>query len=58
LWRKNDAAVTKVIATDKELVGVRVDPDGETADVNTENNSWPKEEATSDFEAFKEKLKG
>ncbi len=58
VWRKNDKAVRKVIASDKELIGVVVDPDLETADIDTTNNSWPKEEAPSDFEKFKEKLKG
>ena len=58
LWRKNDASVKKVIASDKELVGVTVDPDLETADVNVDNNSWPKKESTSDFDKFKEKIKG
>lgn len=58
LWRKNDASVKKVIASDKELVGVTVDPDLETADVNADNNSWPKKESTSDFDKFKEKIKG
>ena len=58
LWRKNDASVKKVIASDKELVGVTVDPDLETADVNADNNSWPKKESMSDFDKFKEKIKG
>ena len=58
LWRKNDASVKKVIASDKKLVGVTVDPDLETADVNVDNNSWPKKESTSDFDKFKEKIKG
>ena len=58
LWRKNDASVKKVIASDKELVGVTVDPNLETADVNADNNSWPKKESTSDFDKFKEKIKG
>jgi hypothetical protein len=58
LWRKNDAGVKKIITSDKELVGVTVDPDNETADVNTENNSWPKKEAPSDFDKFKAKIKG
>ena len=58
LWRKNDASVKKIIASDKELIGVTVDPDVETADVNSENNSWPKKESPSDFEKFKEKIKG
>ena len=58
LWRKNDASVKKIITSDKELVGVTVDPDEETADVNPDNNSWPKKETPSDFEKFKEKIKG
>ena len=58
LWRKNDSSVKKVIASNKELVGVTVDPDLETADVNLDNNNWPKKEAPSDFEKFKEKIKG
>ncbi|MGA1776000.1 MAG: M1 family metallopeptidase [Flavobacteriaceae bacterium] len=58
LWRKNDASVTKIIASNKELVGVVIDPDLETADVNLDNNNWPKQEAPSDFEKFKEKIKG
>ncbi len=58
LWRKNDASVKKIIASNKELIGVTVDPDQETADVNVDNNSWPKKEIPSDFEKFKEKIKG
>ena len=58
LWRKNDNSVRKIIASDKELTGVTVDPDLETADVNLDNNSWPKNEIPSDFEKFKEKIKG
>jgi hypothetical protein len=58
LWRKNDASVKKIIASDKELVSVTVDPDNETADVNADNNSWPRKESPSDFDKFKEKIKG
>ena len=54
VWRKNDAEVTKVLATDKELVGVMLDPDLETADVDVSNNSWPKAEQESEFDSFKE----
>ena len=36
------------------MIGVTVDPDNETADVNSDNNSWPKKKSTSDFEKFKE----
>ena len=58
VWRKNDAEVKKVIATDKEIVGITVDPNQETADINTSNNSWPKKIAKSDFDSFKSKTKG
>jgi hypothetical protein len=58
LWRKNDVSVKKIITSDKELIGVTVDPNKETADVNSNNNNWPKKESTSDFEKFKEKIKG
>ena len=54
VWRKNDAQVTKVLATDKELTGVLLDPDLETADVDVSNNSWPKQEQESEFDSFKE----
>lgn len=43
IWRHNDKAVNRVLATDKTLVKVMVDPDSETADVNTDNNTWTKE---------------
>ncbi len=58
LWRKNDLSVTKTIASSKKLIGVTIDPDLETADINLDNNNWPKQETPSDFEKFKEKIKG
>ena len=58
LWRKNDTSVKKVITSDKELIGVTVDPDNETADINQDNNSWPRKDLPSDFEKFKQKIKG
>ena len=58
VWRKNDSFVRKVISTDKELIGVKVDPNLETADINLSNNSWPRKEASSDFERFKANIKG
>ena len=56
VWRKNDAEVTKVLATNKELVGVVVDPDQETADVDVSNNNWPREAQESEFDNFKEEV--
>jgi len=35
-----------------------VDPKAETADIDTTNNSWPKEEIKSEFDDFKDQMKG
>ena len=58
IWRKNDDEVKQVISSNKELVGIIVDPKAETADIDTTNNSWPKKEEKSDFDNFKENIKG
>lgn len=53
IWRKNDASVKRVFSSDKELVGITVDPNLETADIDTSNNSWPKVDQGSEFEQLK-----
>lgn len=58
IWRKNDAEVKRVFSSQKELVGIVVDPKAETADIDTNNNAWPKKEEKSDFDKFKENIKG
>ena len=58
IWRKNDKEVSVVLASEKELTGVVIDPKAETADIDTTNNSWPRKEAKSDFDQMKEKVKG
>ncbi len=58
IWRKNDAEVKRVVSSQKELVGIVVDPKLETADIDTTNNSWPVKEEKSDFDKFKENIKG
>lgn len=58
IWRYNDKEVTKAIASEKEIVTIKVDPNQETADIDTSNNSWPKEVKESEFDAFKNKVKG
>ena len=57
IWRLNDKTISKAIASDKEIVSIIVDPDLETADVDTSNNSWPKEVKDSDFNKFKNQIK-
>ncbi|MEC8211686.1 MAG: M1 family metallopeptidase, partial [Bacteroidota bacterium] len=54
IWRKNDDSYTRLLASEKEIVAVQVDPNEETADVNTTNNSWPRTKVQTDFDRFKE----
>ena len=54
IWRLNDKEVSKSVASEKEIVKITVDPKLETADVDTSNNSWPREEQTSEFDNFKQ----
>ncbi|WP_316821634.1 M1 family metallopeptidase [Pedobacter gandavensis] len=53
VWRKNENQVTKVFAKDKEVIGVQLDPYRETADIDENNNSWPRKVQPSRFELFK-----
>lgn len=57
IWRKNDERVGKVLASDKEITKIMVDPDEETADIDVSNNSWPAVETESDFDQFKNENK-
>jgi hypothetical protein len=58
IWRKNDASVGKVIASEKEIKSIVVDPDEETADIDTSNNTWPKKKKLGEFKKFKDNVKG
>jgi len=55
VWRMNDKEAKKVIPADKKIIKIEVDPKEETADINTENNVWPREKIASKFDQFKEK---
>jgi hypothetical protein len=57
IWRLNDKEVTKVFSSSKEIENIAIDPDLETADVDTTNNNWPKDK-TDKFDQFKNKIKG
>jgi hypothetical protein len=57
IWRYNDSTISKSIASDKEIVSIKVDPNLETADVDTSNNTWPKEIEQSKFDKFKNEVK-
>ncbi|WP_417359934.1 M1 family metallopeptidase [Galbibacter sp.] len=56
VWRKNDKESKRVIASEKEITRVEIDPKAQTADVDTSNNIWPKEQTDSDFDNFKKKV--
>lgn len=52
IWRKNEEIVTKVFVKEKLVTHVIIDPNLETADVDTENNVFPRKEIISEFDAF------
>jgi hypothetical protein len=57
IWRRTPKAVNKMIITDKdkELVSVTIDPRWETADVEVNNNHYPRQIIPSRIEAYKSK---
>jgi len=57
IWRYNDAEITKVFSSSKQVESIMIDPDLETADVDTSNNSFPKQQANK-FDTFKKEIKG
>lgn len=55
VWRLNDKDIKKVIPTDKKVVQWTLDPFFETADVDTQNNSFPRKPAEpTRFQVFKQ----
>jgi len=54
IWRKNEKEVTKVFIKDKDVINITIDPNLETADVNTDDNYFPKRNSESKFDKFKE----
>ncbi|MBX7127491.1 MAG: M1 family peptidase, partial [Cyclobacteriaceae bacterium] len=55
IWRTNEQQVKKVFVKDKEVVNVVVDPNFETADVNVEDNVFPKRAPVTKFDEIKKK---
>ncbi len=54
IWRFNDASIKKVIATTKKVKQWTLDPFYEIADINTEDNSFPRVAQPSRFQLFKQ----
>jgi len=55
IWRLNESEVKKVFVKEKEVVNIIVDPNLETADVNVNDNVFPKKAAMNKFEEIKKK---
>ncbi|MEI9919406.1 MAG: M1 family metallopeptidase [Bacteroidota bacterium] len=55
IWRLNETKVTKVFAKDKEVASIVIDPNQETADVNTDDNAFPRVQAPNKFDEMKKK---
>ncbi len=53
IWRRNEKEVKKVFIKEKQVVNINVDPFEMTADVEVENNVFPRQEGTSRFDKFK-----
>jgi len=57
IWRFNDKEVKKLIVSDKKIVKFEIDPENLTADVNPDNNVWPRAKTESKFSHLKKQLK-
>lgn len=53
IWRNNEYEVKKVFIKDKEVTNMLVDPNFETADVNVNDNVFPKKPAENKFDQIK-----
>ena len=55
IWRNNEQQVTKVFVKEKEVVNIVIDPDEATADVNKNDNVFPRKTGNSKFDQLKQK---
>ena len=53
IWRRNNQHVSKLLITQKEIESLVLDPHQETADVDMENNFFPRRPVKSRFQLFK-----
>jgi hypothetical protein len=55
VWRINESKISKVFVKEKEVTNIVLDPGQETADINSEDNVFPKVDKESKFDEFKKK---
>jgi hypothetical protein len=53
VWRYSPTKITKLIVTDEPMTGLTQDPYWETADIDQNNNAWPRKLTPSRLELFK-----
>ena len=53
IWKMNSEEVTKVFYFEKEVKGIEIDPFLETADVEVNNNYWPRVLLPTKFQVYK-----
>lgn len=53
IWRLNEREIKKIFVKDKEVTHVVIDPNQETADVNTSDNVFPKRQGKSKFDQLR-----
>jgi hypothetical protein len=53
VWRVNEKEITKVFIKEKEVANIMLDPNLELADVEMDNNAFPKKQERSKFDQFK-----
>jgi hypothetical protein len=53
IWRMNHKEISKMIATDKEVVSFKLDPNLETTDTEVNNNTFPRTATSSSFDQMK-----
>lgn len=54
IWRQNSRQTRRMIATDKEIVRLELDPRRQTSDADESNNHWPEKLVPSRFKLFKQ----
>jgi len=55
IWKMNRKQITKIFATKKQVSSFTLDPKLETADIDLQNNHWPRKMIQSKFELYKSK---
>ena len=55
IWRRNPDSVSKMIVADKKITSIEIDPHRETADVDIENNYFPRRMREHTFGVSKSK---